>query len=63
MDLYRERKDERNLASALVGLGNALVQLGKNQEAKSILEEAADLREKLGDTKGTQTIRKATAGL
>jgi len=60
---YRKNNEDRNLATALVGMGNALVQLNRNPEAKLALEEAAALREKLGDTKGTQTIRKATAGL
>lgn len=61
--LYRSSNDLRNLATSLVGQGNALVQLGKNAEAKTTLEEAAEIREQLGDSKGTQTIRKATSGL
>jgi tetratricopeptide (TPR) repeat protein len=63
IERYRKTGDDINLATSLVGLGNALVQLKRTPEAKTILEEAAGLREKLGDTKGTQTIRKATAGL
>lgn len=62
-ELHRARGERKQEAVALVGIGNALAQLGRKAEAKTALEQAAAIRESLGDDKGTAAIRKATNSL
>jgi tetratricopeptide (TPR) repeat protein len=62
-DIYVGTNEAREQAVALVGMGNALAQLDRKDEARGALDEAAAIREKLGDDKGTAIIRKATSSL
>ena len=61
--IHRTRDESMPAAIALVGVGNALAQLGRKDEAREALGEAAGIRESLGDEKGTAAIRKATNSL
>jgi tetratricopeptide (TPR) repeat protein len=62
-DLHRARDERKALAIALIGVGNAAAQLGRKAEARVALDEAAAIRQSLGDEKGTAAIRKATNSL
>ena len=61
--IHRTRSEVMPSAIALVGVGNACAQLGNKAEARTAFDEAAALRESLGDDKGTAAIRKATESL
>lgn len=61
--IHRTRAEAKPTAIALVGVGNAFAQLGRKDEARLALDEAAAIRASLGDEKGTAAIRKATNAL
>jgi tetratricopeptide (TPR) repeat protein len=63
IDIYASPTAAREKAIALVGMGNALAQLDRKDEARDAFNQAAVLREQIGDDKGTAIIRKATSTL
>jgi len=63
LGIHRTRSESKPAAIALVGVGNAYAQLGRNAEAREALDEAAEIHSSLGDDRGTAAIRKATNSL
>jgi tetratricopeptide (TPR) repeat protein len=60
---YEAQNDKRGIALALVGIGNAQINLGDPTAAKLAFDRAAALKEELGDQRGTTMIRKASSVL
>ena len=55
--------DEKLRPRILVDLGNAQAQLGQEDEAIDLFEQAAKVAEKQGDVRATQMIRRQAGGL
>lgn len=55
--------DEKLRPRILVDLGNAQAQLGQEDEAVDLFEQAAKVAEKQGDVRATQMIRRQVGGL
>jgi len=63
LEYYESKADKRGIALALVGMGNAQINLSDPLAAKASFDRAAALKEELGDQRGTTMIRKASSVL